>query len=138
MTFTLRDAIDVTLQLGNTVNSLWNFYLTVLLAITAALLFSSFRLTTSQKVVATVTFLLFSYINWHSLRFAYSLLSASTAEMKAQVSSADLKSAEFEKGISSMSVSSGSWLPTLVHVVLGAAVLFLIWFNPQSPRRSDE
>ena len=138
MAFTLRDAIDVTIQLANSVNALWTFYLTVLLAITGALLFSSVRLTRSQKVVATVAFCLFAFINWRSLLRMYSLLAAATEEMKAQAPSADLKSEAFEKSINAVSLSSGSWLPTLFHVVVGAAVLFLIWFNPRSPRRTDE
>ena len=138
VTFTLKDAIDVTIQLGNTVNTLWTIYLTVLVAIAGVLLFSSAQLTTSQKVVATVSFLLFAFINWRILFETYSLLIAAIDEMKAQVPSADLKSTAFEKAISSVSFSSGIWLPTVFHVVLGAAVLFLIWFNPQSPRRSDE
>jgi len=135
--FTLKDAIDVTIQLGNTVNTLWTIYLTVLVAIAGALLFSSARLTTSQKVVATVSFLLFAFINWRILFETYSLLIAAIDEMKAQVPSAELKSTAFEKAISSVSFSSGIWLPTVFHVVLGAAVLFLIWINPQSPRRSN-
>jgi ABC-type polysaccharide transport system permease subunit len=138
VTFTLRDAIDVTLQLGNTVNTLWTIYLTVIVAIAGALLFSSVRLTTSQKVVATVSFLLFAFINWRILFETYSLLIPAIDEMKAQVPSAELKSTAFEKAISSVSFSSAIWLPSVYHVVLGAAVLFLIWFNPRSPRRSDE
>jgi hypothetical protein len=63
VSFTLRDAINVTIQLANSVNALWTFYITVLLAITGALLFSSVQLTRSQKIVATVAFSLFAFIN---------------------------------------------------------------------------
>ena len=102
------------------------------------MLFSSTRLTTSQRVVTSVAFLLFAFVNWRVLLGTYSLLTGAIDEMKAQVSSADLKSTAFEKGISTVSIPSGPWLPTLFHVVLGAAVLFLIWFNPQSLRRNKE
>jgi uncharacterized protein (DUF486 family) len=138
VSFTRRDAIDVTIQLANGVNALWTFYLTVLLAITGALLFSSAQLGTSQKVVATIAFCLFAFINWRSLLRTYSLLAAAIDEMKAQAPSADLKSEAFENSINAVSFSSGSWLPTLFHVVLGAGVLFLIWFNPRSPRRNGD
>jgi hypothetical protein len=47
-----------------------------------------------------------------------------------RIRSADLKSEAFEKSINAVSLSSGAWLPTLFHVVVGAGVLFLIWFNP--------
>ena len=138
MSFTLKDAIDVTIQLANGVNALWTFYITVLLAITGALLFSSVQLTRSQKIVATITFCLFAFINWRSLLRTYALLAAAIDEMKAQAPSADLKSEAFEKSINAVSFSSGSWLPTLFHVVLGVGVLFLIWFNPQGPRRDGD
>src|SRR5215217_8950867 len=138
MSFTLKDAIDVTIQLGNTVNTLWTIYLTVLVAIAGALLFTSVQLRTSQKVVATIAFSLFAYINWRSLLRTYSLLVSAIDEMKAQAPSADLKSEAFEKSINAMSFSSGSWLPTLFHVVLGVGVLFLIWFNPRSPRGNGD
>jgi hypothetical protein len=138
MSFTLKDAIDVTIQLGNTVNTLWTIYLTVLVAIAGALLFTSVQLRTSQKVVATIAFSLFAYINWRSLLRTYSLLVSAIDEMKAQAPSADLKSEAFGKSINAVSFSSGSWLPTLFHVVLGVGVLFLIWFNPRSPRRNDD
>ena len=85
--------------------------------------------------MATITFSLFAFINWRSLLRMYSLLAAAIDEMKAQAPSADLKSEAFEKSISAVNLSSGAWLPTLFHVVVGAGVLFLIWFNPQSPRR---
>jgi hypothetical protein len=138
VSFTLRDAINVTIQLANSVNALWTFYITVLLAITGALLFSSVQLTRSQKIVATVAFSLFAFINWRSLLRTYSMLAAAIDEMKAQAPSADLKSEAFEKSINAVSLSSGSWLPTLFHVVVGAGVLFLIWFNPRSPRRDGD
>jgi hypothetical protein len=138
LSFTLKDAIDVTIQLANGVNALWTFYITVLLGITGALLFSSVQLTRSQKIVATVAFSLFAFINWRSLIRTYSLLAAAIDEMKAQAPSADLKSEAFEKSINAVSFSSGSWLPTLFHVVLGAGVLFLIWFNPRGPRRNGD
>ena len=138
MSFTLKDAIDVTIQLANGVNALWTIYITVLLRITGALLFSSVQLTRSQKIVATVAFCLFAFINWRSLLRTYSLLAAAIDEMKAQAPSAELKSEAFEKSINAVSFSSGSWLPTVFHVVLGAGVLFLIWFNPRSPRRNGD
>jgi hypothetical protein len=66
------------------------------------------------------------------------MLAAAIDEMKAQAPSADLKSEAFEKSINAVSLSSGAWLPTLFHVVVGAGVLFLIWFNPRSPRRDGD
>jgi hypothetical protein len=129
MDFTFKDAMDVALRLGDNVNSLWNFYLTVQLALVGALLAISLRLKTGQKIVATIAFLIFVIVNWTGLMQQYYLLNAAIAELKLQVYTVDLKNDSLKAIIHNVDFSNRYWVTTVAHAISDIIVLCLIWFN---------
>jgi hypothetical protein len=142
MSADLKEAFDVAISLGGVINTLWQFYLTVMVAIVAGLLFSKTQLKTSQqKTIATIAFVLFALFNLSVLSSTYEVFNAALEEVRAQAEkgdSADFKGESLRGELSTIAIAPSwvpvpiSWIPIVVHVIADLVVLLLIWRNPLS------
>jgi hypothetical protein len=135
-----RESLDVAISLGGVINTLWQFYLTVMVAVVAGLLFTDRRLNRYQKFMATIAFGLFAGFNWFILFNTYDLFNAALDEVRAQaeIAGADAFASESLRSKLSTIDMAPSWLPILVHAIADALVVFLIWSNRfRSPRNPD-
>jgi len=133
----LKEPLDIAISLGSVINTLWQFYLTVMLAVVAGLLFSDRRLKTNQKIMATIAFVLFAGFNLFILSKTYGVFNAALDEVRAQAEKVGPGAFESESLSSELSTIkiADSWLPIVVHAIADIVVLILIWWNTfRSPK----
>ena len=127
----LKESLDVAISLGSLINTLWQFYLTVMVAIVAGLLFSNRQLKTNQQVIATIAYILFTGLNLLILYNTYEVFHAALDEVRAQAEKVDrdaFESDSLSKELRTIAIGP-PWLPIVVHVVVDLVVVILIWRN---------
>ena len=126
-----KESLDVAISLGGVINTLWQFYLTVMVAVVAGLLFTDRHLNIYQKIAATIAFGLFAGFNWIILSNTYGVFDAALDEVRARAAiagSGAFESESLRSKLSSIQMAP-TWLPTLIHLVADFVVVILIWFN---------
>lgn len=132
MDFTLRDALDVVLKLGDRVANFWNFLATILLTI--IIVVAALKdLSMSDKIAATVAFLVFMYFHWIGLKHQYKLLNAAMDELQKQLPQAELKSESFKEILSKSDYRRRSYLMPFMYFMSSALILYLIWAKTLRP-----
>jgi hypothetical protein len=135
-----QGSLDVSISLGGVINTLWQFYLTVMVAVVAGLLFTDRHLKTSQKIMATTAFGLFAGFNLIILCNTYEVFNAALDEVRERAEFAGrdaFASPSLSSELSSIQIVP-SRLPIFVHLFADAVVVVLIWFNMfRSPKNSD-
>lgn len=132
MDFTLRDALDVVLKLGDRVANFWNFLATILLTI--IIVVAALKdLSMSDKIAATIALLVFMYFHWIGLKHQYKLLNAAMDELQKQLPQAELKSESFKEILSKSDYRRRSYLMPFMYFMSSALILYLIWAKTLRP-----
>lgn len=106
---------------GQKIDVLWNFYVSVHLAIAAALFYFR-KLTIWQYSIFGVGYLFFTVINWRAKTNEYEFYDAITSEIKLR----DLQSTTVNRFFEIYEVTDRIFINNTVHIVSGILLLVLI------------
>ena len=136
---TIKEIADLLLQARGRIDFYWNFYLAVVIAVIGWLVSRKPVLTTAMRVLVTAAYLIAAAMNFTGLYGSYSLAEALREDLLAFEGVRVLEH-------TSLFLDRYSYLPQrtvalIVHLVIAAVVLFVIWFGrmlgPRPPSLDD-
>jgi hypothetical protein len=136
---TLRDVADLLFAGRERIDFYWNFYVIVVIAVIGWMVTIKKTLTTPIKVLVSVAFLIATATNLVGLYSAYTLAEALRTDLLRLGATSPLTDTRLV--LEQHSYASHRTVALAVQLVIGAAVLFTIWFGrliPPELRPADD
>ena len=124
---TIKEVADLLLDARGRIDFYWNFYLAVVIAVIGWLVSRKLVLTPAMRALVTAAYLIAAVMNFAGLYGSYSLAEALRQDLLAFEGVRVLEH-------TSLFLDRYSYLPQrtvalVVHLVIAAIVLFVIWFG---------
>ena len=120
------ELFEILIQTGQKLDSLWEFFVTIHVAIIGAL-FIFHQMIFSQKIITTFAYLTFTGINLRAKIEEYELYVASLKDLKGLDLSGTAHLAEF---VSQYELNDRIMISWLVHGISLLILLYLVWYSP--------
>ena len=123
----VKNVLNITDKLESRINSYWNFYTIVVLAVIGWLMSSKAPFSTSQGIALTIALLMFFAANFFLMRLATLRLLAFECELSALSSNLEFASDELKRNLLRNSMPYRLPASYILHFVVDAAVIYAIW-----------
>jgi Na+/glutamate symporter len=123
----ISQVIEIIGGLESRINSYWNFYVVVVLAIIGWLMSSRVPFTSSQGIVLTIAVGLFFTANFLILRASTKRVVAFEDELNCLSANHDFQSIELKKELSRPTLRRRLSASYLLHAIVDISVIYAIW-----------
>jgi hypothetical protein len=123
---TLNDVVDLLFASRERIDFYWNFYVVVVVAMIGWLISLKKPLNLSMKVLVTVAYLIAASMNLAGLYGSYTFAEALRTDVLRMASTAPLP--DTRHILERHSYLAQRTVAIIVHVVMGALILFAVWF----------
>lgn len=123
----IKNTIDIIETLETRINTYWNFYFIVVLAVIGWLMSSRTPFTESQGIALTVAISLFLIANLSVIRAATKRVMAFESELKVASTKQEFHSSALKEELSHASIGNRLFASYLLHGVIDIAVIYAIW-----------
>ena len=125
-TLTTRDVADLLFAARERIDFYWNFYIVVVIAVIGWLVSNRRAMTVPMKALVTIGYVIASAMNALALWGAYTFAEALRSDLLRMLAAAPLD--ETRLILEQHSFLAQRLLAAIVHLVIGATILFVVWF----------
>jgi len=131
-TLSIKDLIDLLFAARERIDFYWNFYAVVVIAVVGWLVSVKRTLTSPMKALVTVAYLVAAGMNLVGIYGAYGFAEAVRRDLLRASAAAPL--ADTRLLLAQHSYLSQRWTALVIHLIVGATFLAVLWRSPFSER----
>ncbi len=126
LSITIKDVADLLFTARERIDFYWNFYVVVAIAVIGWLVSLKKTLTYPMKVLVSVVYVVAATMNYMGLYSSYTFAEALRTDLLRLAASAPLADTRFV--LEQHSYLSQRWTALAIHLVIGATILYVVWF----------